>query len=327
MKESASASAPGKVILFGEHFVVYGKPALATAIDMRVTVKARPRRDARIFVNSIDVKVSGYCDGDVIHICDGDSKAGRKLEPIFSVVRHFQNVTGKSGGVELEIKSEIPASSGLGSSAAVSVASASALDRLFNTGLSRDEIFKISMEAEKIVHGNPSGIDPAASIYGGFILYQKGKGVERLDLDIDLPIIIGDTQMERSTGEMVNRVSQLRTRYPALIDKIVCLGEEIVTQALEALKNRNLEALGEIMNINHSLLNAIGVSNMRIERLVQAARDAGALGAKLTGAGGGGCIIALGTRDKISGIAEAIQNAGGRPYITKRSMDGVRFEE
>ncbi len=326
MKAQATASAPAKVILLGEHFVVHGGPAIVLAIDKRATVKAKARTDRKIRIRSNAVKASGYYLNNRFYAEEGGEDAMEKLEPIYAVVKDLLALSSKRVGVSIDISSSIPVAAGLGSSAAVAVASAAALDQLLETGLTKDEIFRAAFDAEKIVHGNPSGVDPAISTYGGVIMYRRGEKIKKLDVDADLPLVIGDTKIERSTGQMVAHVGDLKRRYPSVVDNIMRAGGEIAATSVEALKSGDLETLGEVMNMNHALLYAVGVSNEPLERLVYAAREAGALGAKLTGAGGGGCMIALAAKEKLEDVAEAIEEAGGEAFITRKTMDGVRIE-
>ncbi|MEM2586786.1 MAG: mevalonate kinase, partial [Candidatus Bathyarchaeia archaeon] len=229
-------------------------------------------------------------------------------------------------GVRVEIDSTIPVAAGLGSSAAVSVASAAAVSSLLELNISREDIFMAALEAERIVHENPSGVDPAISTYGGLIVYRKGDGIRRLSVDARLPLVVGDTGIKRVTGEMVFLVGEMRRRYPLVVDRIMDSGEAIVDVGVEALRRGDLKTIGDLMNINHALLCALGLSNETIERLIHAARRAGAFGAKLTGAGGGGCMIALSPPDRINYVVRAIENAGGRAFITDISLEGVRVE-
>jgi mevalonate kinase len=322
------ASAPAKIILFGEHFVVYDKPAIVIAINRRAYVTAKPRADGEILIKSENMEVSGIFSSDgKYQPIEGGLAAERKLKPIYAIAISLLSMSGEKVGFEIHVDSRIPVAAGLGSSAAVAVASAAALGRLLEVDLSKEEIFRLAFESEKIVHGNPSGVDPAISTYGGILAYRKSMGIERLNVDADIPLVVGDTGIERVTGEMVSRVSEMRERYPSIIDRIMDAGGNIAALGVNALKSGDLETLGELMNINHALLYAIGVSSDEIERLVHAARRAGALGAKLTGAGGGGCIIALSRRLDLDRIAEAIRHAGGEAFITEMSLEGVRIEE
>jgi len=326
LKTQAKASAPAKVILFGEHFVVHGEPAVVLAIDKRAIVTVKIRSSPEIFIKSEDLGISGFFMNDQFFPQKGGSEAKRKLEPIHAVAKEIIRKYRLKNGVDIEIKSSIPIAAGLGSSAAVSVASAAALCSLFDCDKSNDDIFQIAFNAEKIVHGTPSGIDPAISTYGGILWYRKSEPIKRLNIDVDLPLIIGNTRKQRSTGDLVAKVNSLQRRYPTIIDKVIRAGGEIVKRGLEALSERDLETLGELMNINHELLCALGVSCEELENLVHAARKAGAFGAKLTGAGGGGCMIALASSEKVEDVADAIKKAGGEPFITRKTDVGVIIE-
>jgi mevalonate kinase len=322
------ASAPAKIILFGEHFVVYDKPAIVIAINKRAYVTVRPRVNGEILIKSENMEVSGIFSSDGRYQpIEGGLDAERKLKPIYTVAINLLSMSDENVGFEIYVDSRIPVAAGLGSSAAVAVASAAALGKLLEINLSKEEIFRLAFESEKIIHGNPSGVDPAISTYGGILAYRRSIGIERLSIDVDLPLVVGDTKIERVTGEMVSRVSKLRRRYPSIIDKVMDVGGDLVALGIKALKSGDLETLGELMNINHALLYTIGVSSDEIEKLVHAARRAGALGAKLTGAGGGGCIIALSRRVDLDRVADAIRHAGGEAFITEMTLEGVRIEE
>jgi len=322
-----SASAPAKVILFGEHFVVYGEPAVVSAIDKRAYASVKMRRDSKICINSTDLGISGYFEKNKFIVECGGQNAESKLKPIKTAVQKvLERVGRKSVGVNVEIRSSIPVAAGLGSSAAVVAAVAKAASHLLNVELSKEDIFKITLESERLVHGTPSGIDPTTTTYGGVLLFRKGKEFKRIDVKKDIPLIIGNTEIERSTGELVSMVRQRRKKYPSIINPIIKASGRIVFKAVNALENCDFTVLGELMNINHALLCAIGVSNDSLDRLVYAAREAGAYGAKLTGAGGGGCMIALSPPKRAKQIVEVIEKAGGKAFVVKKSDEGVRVE-
>jgi mevalonate kinase len=323
----AKASAPAKVILLGEHFVVHGEPAIVLAIDRRAIVTAEPRKDRKIWIKSNILKASGYFLDNKFHAEEGGVKARKSLEPIHAIAKDALNQFKKNSGVNLEVSSSIPVAAGLGSSAAVAVASVAALSQLLKDTVDLDEVFHAAFDAEKMVHGTPSGVDPAISTYGGVIRYCRGEDIQRLNIRMDLPLVIGDTGVERSTGEMVARVGKLKKRYPKLVGSLIEAAGEMATKGITALEEDDLEALGELMDINHALLCAVGVSNEPLEKLVHAARRAGALGAKLTGAGGGGCMIALTKPESLQKVAVAINQAGGEAIITRKTMEGVRIEK
>lgn len=320
------ASAPAKIILFGEHFVVYGEPAIVLAIDKRVRASAELRTDQRMYINSLDLGSSGFFMGEHFHPEQGGKEARTKLEPVRIAIQRVLNRSEREAGVDVEIRSSIPVAAGLGSSAAVAAAVAAAVSRLLDVELSGEEVFRIAYEAERFVHGTPSGIDPAISTHGGVFLFRRDRGFTPLDVKEDMPLVIGDTGMERSTGDLVAMVRKRRKQYPSIIDPIIKAGGEISLRAVEALETGDLHTLGYLMNLNHALLCAIGVSNETLERLVYAARKAGALGAKLTGAGGGGCMIALCPPEKTQRVAEAIERAGGTAFVARKTDEGVRIE-
>lgn len=322
-----TASAPAKTILFGEHFVVYGEPAIVLAIDKRVQASVELRADQRIYINSLDLGFSGFFIEESFQPEHGCQEAQKKLEPVRVAIQRVLDRSERGSGVSVEIRSSIPMAAGLGSSAAVAAAVVFAVSQLLDVELSRDEVFHIVYEAERFVHGTPSGIDPAVSTHGGVLLFRKDRGFTPLYVKQDLPLVIGDTGVKRFTGELVAMVRKRRKRYPSIFDSIMKTGGEITLRAVEALENRDLRTLGELMNINHALLCAIGVSSEPLERLVDAARKAGALGAKLTGAGGGGCMIALCLPEKTKPVGEAIERAGGTAFLARKTGEGVRIED
>jgi len=321
-----TASAPAKTILFGEHFVVYGEPAIVLAIDKRARASAELRADQRIYINSLDLRSSGFFIGEHFQPERGGQEARTKLEPVKIAIQRVFDRSERGAGVSVEIRSSIPVAAGLGSSAAVAAAVVAAVSRLLGVELSIEEVYGIAYEAERFVHGTPSGIDPAISTYGGVLLFRKDKGFTHLDVKEDMPLVIGDTGVERSTGELVAMVRKRRKQYPSIIEPIIKTGGEIALRAVEALETGDLHTLGELMDLNHALLCAIGVSNEPLERLVYAARKAGALGAKLTGAGGGGCMIALCLPEKTEPVVEAIKRIGGTAFVARKTNEGVRCE-
>lgn len=322
-----TASAPAKIILFGEHFVVYGEPAIVLAIDKRVHASADIRKDKRIYVNSVDLGTSGFFEGEKFYEECGGQTARRTLNPLKVAIQKVLERSKKSVGVSVKVRSAIPVAAGLGSSAAVAAAVATAVGRLLDLELSKEEIFHISYEAERFVHGTPSGIDPTISTYGGVLLYRKDKGFIQVKVKGEIPLVIGDTRVKRSTGDLVATVHKRNKQYPSIIKPLLKIGGKIALRAVKALETGDLYALGELMNINHGLLCAVGVSDVSLERLVYAARGADALGAKLTGAGGGGCMIALTKPNKCGQVVDAIERAGGKAFGVRMADEGVRIED
>lgn len=321
------ASAPAKIILFGEHFVVYGEPAIVLAIDKRAYAEAEQRDDKRLCLRSVNLNLAGYFENGTFKIEQGDAKEAKsKFEPIRLAVAKVLEKYGENVGLNIKINSTVPVAAGLGSSAAVVAAVTAAVGALLNVKMSKEDVFRTTFESEKIVHGTPSGIDPAVSTFGGTLLFQMDTGFKPLEVKADIPLVIGDTGVERSTRAQVEKVRSIKEKYPQIVEPVMLAAREIVLRAIDALKENDLETLGEMMNINHALLYGVGVSDESLEWLVNAARKAGALGAKLTGAGGGGCMIALAKNENLERVFEAIQRVGGRPFMARKTDEGVKIE-
>ncbi|WP_175059304.1 mevalonate kinase [Thermococcus sp. 2319x1] len=326
------ASAPAKIILFGEHSVVYGKPAIAAAIDLRTYVKAEFNKNGRIRIEAKDIRTPGLTVSfteDQIYFETDYGKAAEVLSYVREAINLVMEENGKQKGLTVSITSQIPVGAGLGSSAAVAVATIGAVSKLLGLELSREEIAKLGHKVELLVQGASSGIDPTVSSVGGFLYYQKGS-FESLPV-IELPIVVGYTGSSGSTKELVAKVRKNYEEMPEIIEPILNSMGKLVEKAREVIladydKEIKFQLLGRLMNINHGLLDALGVSTKSLSDLVYASREAGALGAKITGAGGGGCMYAL-APGKQSEVATAIKIAGGVPMITKISREGLRIED
>lgn len=175
-----------------------------------------------------------------------------------------------------------------------------------------------------MIHKAPSGIDQTISTFGGVVMYRREKPFQRIPVRHTFPIIIGDTGKTRSTGAMVSKVRDFLTKRSALEREILMSAERVSKKALAALQCGDIRQLGELMNLNHELLCQIRVSTEELDRLVSAAQEAGAFGAKLTGAGGGGCMIAVAPTHHVANVLRAIKDAGGTPYLVNVERKGVR---
>jgi mevalonate kinase len=321
------ASAPAKVILFGEHFVVYGEPAIVLAIDKRAYATVDCREDKSLHLRSANLSLAGYFENGVFKIEKGDAREARsRFEPVKLAVERVLGTYGENVGLDIKINSTIPVAAGLGSSAAVVAAVTVAVGTLLHVKMSKEDVFRITYEAEKVVHGTPSGVDPAISTFGGALLFQMDTGFKPLEVKTDIPLVIGDTGVERSTRVQVEKVQKVMGSYPRIAEPLRKAAREIVLCAMDAFGESNLKTLGDLMNINHALLCGVGVSDESLESLISAARKAGALGAKLTGAGGGGCMIALANDERLEQVLQAITRAGGRPFIARKTDEGVKIE-
>ncbi len=323
------ASAPGKVTLFGEHAVVYGYPAIVTAIGRRVWVTAESRSDDAVVIAALDLRVPGvvvtYRGNEVIIGTD----YGRTLSAV-AYLRKAIEITsdylGTRGGVNLTVRSEMPVGAGLGTSAAVSVATIAAYSKVLGYELRKDEIARLGWEVEKAIQGIASPMDTSIASFGGIIkIWKEGKEFVRkqLSVSIEEPLIIGYVERQHTTAEMVKAVKNLKERYGELIELIMKAIGRLTEEAESALLQGDVLKVGTLMNVNHGLLEALNVSTMKLSQIVYAARAAGALGAKLTGAGGGGAVIALASKDNAERVELAVKLHSSMTLKTTFGAPGV----
>ena len=317
------SSAPGKVILYGEHSVVYRGPAVVLAIDRRANVYAQKRKDKKIFIDADNLGFSGYFEDDVYHAVRGNAWRGRNLAALNVSAKKTMEYLGVEEGVNLKVRSMIPIAVGLGSSAAICVATVSAVEKLHEGGLKKEEISNLAFKGETIIHGKPSGVDNNVSTFGGVMSYERNVGFKHHNLTKKIPFILGNTRKKRSTKRMVENVAALKERNPSLMDNFIDTMGNVAREGLVALLKADLCKMGNLMNLNHGLLSGIGVSTMKLEILCHTARKNGALGTKLTGAGGGGCMIALSEEAHLSNIERAIRRRKSDAYRVSLTDQGV----
>ncbi|MBD3204796.1 mevalonate kinase [Candidatus Bathyarchaeota archaeon] len=324
------ATAPGKMILFGEHSVVYGRPAIVLAIDRRARVIAKKRDDKKIYIDADNLGFSGYFEDDVYHAIRGKAWRGRNLAGLNVAAKKTMETLGYDSGVNLKVRSMIPIAVGLGSSAAICVATVGAVQQLFDADLSQQEISDIAYEGEKVIHGSPSGVDNNISANGGILRYSKEEGFQKYESDIDIPFLIGNSRKKRSTRIMVENVAELKKNNPELMETVLDSMGQVAEEGLQSLLMKDTKKLGDLMNINHGLLSAIGVSTMKLDILVHTARKYGAYGAKLTGAGGGGCMIAIGEENNLVRMEKSLRRRKSDTYrvsLTDRGVESRWIEE
>jgi mevalonate kinase len=314
------------VILFGEHAVVSGAAALGAAVDLRVEARIEDL-PGRLEISAPDLRMD--LKGIALDPLTGEvlTKAG---EEAAHAARYITAVLKEFGARDLRVtvESEIPPASGLGSSASVVVATLGALSRHLALDMSTEEIAMEAFRIERTVQeGLGSPTDTALAAFGGYRL------VEGSARAVDLPemkLVVGFTGLPHDTRAEVSKVQSFRARRPEIVDPIFRAIGEISRLAPELIREGRLEELGKLMNTNHGLLEAVGVGTRELSELVYASRGAGqAFGAKLTGAGGGGCMIALprpGPRGVLRAMT-AIDQARGEPFSVVTGCQGLRIED
>jgi mevalonate kinase len=313
-----TASAPGKIILFGEHAVVYGRPALAVPVaQVQATVEVSDAPGRQVWIEARDVGLAT----DLDELPEAHPLAVA-VKSTYQAVIPLSNTPRTPGeiarGVRIHISSTVPIASGLGSGAAVSVALARALSTHLGHPLSDNEVNRIAYEAEKLHHGTSSGIDNTVVTYARPVYFVKGQPISTLNVGQPFTLVIGDTGVPAPTREPVGDVRRLWEADPAHWSEIFDEVRDIVAQARSAIEQGNIKRIGELMNANHALLQAMTVSSTQLDRLVATAQGAGALGAKLSGGGRGGNMIALVERGQASQVSAALRAAGGvRTIITE----------
>lgn len=290
------------------------------------------RGDGNVKIVASDLQVPGLAvtfTGDELFV---ETDYGRTLSAVAYLKKAIEVVSNYLGvfkGVNLVVRSEMPVGAGLGTSAAVAVATVLAYSTALGYSLGREEVARLGWEVEKAVQGIASPMDTAITSFGGFIRVKLLGGsryeVRQLGNIQDLPIVIGYVEREAKTKDLVHRVRQLKERYPHIIDAIIRTIGNIVEDAEKALINGDLTTLGELMNINQGLLDALGVSTKKLSELIYAARAAGALGSKITGAGGGGCVIALAPNTQ-DAVEVSMKLFGGLTLKTRLGGPGATVE-
>lgn len=292
--------APAKIILFGEHAVVYGEPAIAVPVaSLKAEATVKPSNDGfKIIAHDMDAVIVRY-DVSLIE------------EPLQRTLALLQEYTGKSlPDVEIHLRSSIPMASGLGSGAAISTALLRAVSSAMDAHLSDEIVNSLVFEVEKIHHGTPSGIDNTVIVYEQPIFYVRNQPIERLSIARPFKLIIGDTGQKALTHVAVGDVRKLMETEPESAGKRVKAIGEIAVAARRAIETGKITDLGVLMHENHRLLQELTVSSLELDQFVEAALSAGAIGAKMSGGGRGGNMIALVTDDCAEAVANALRQAG-----------------
>ena len=282
----------GKVILLGEHAVVHGCPAIAVGIERGVAASARIAARDLLRLSPWGLALEPNPEG---------------AEPLERAFAAALALYPERPRLEVSAEVELPAGAGLGCSAAIGVAGLDAIDDALGLERSRTELAEAALAWEKIFHGNPSGIDNAMSAVGGVALYRRGEPLEPLRSNKTLHLVVGYSGESSSTKEMVASVARQLEDEPTRVRKAFDGIEVLVRNAKLAIEAGDHVALGQLLDLNHGILSSLMLCTTKLDEMCRRARDAGALGAKMTGAGGGGCMFALAAkRDQALRLQEAL---------------------
>jgi mevalonate kinase len=297
----------GKLILLGEHSVVYGRPAIAVALPRGAEAQAEAADRARLEVQPWGVVVDAA-------IPESDPPREMLRQAFAALLAGYP----QQPAVAVRARLALPAGAGLGGSAALSVAVLRAIDEHLGQCRTASAVATAALAAEHVFHGNPSGIDTSVAAGGRAVLFRKGHPLEALSLRHPITLVVGDSGSASSTRDTVASVARQHAQNPAKLEAIFDGIEALVTNARSALQNGESSRLGQLMSLNQKLLSTMLLSTSQLEEMCQAAEKAGALGAKLTGAGGGGCMIAVVEHTRqAAAIVAALEALGRRAFLVE----------
>ncbi|QLJ52248.1 MAG: Mevalonate kinase [Candidatus Fermentimicrarchaeum limneticum] len=328
------ASAPGSLKLFGEHAVVYNRLALSAAFNRRAFCEVSPVQRG-ITVNLKDLgkrrkfnfnevlrsytELKGMVERGDMH---GLAKARKDVfSPYKMILGDFFREFGFTA-IDVSINSDVPRNSGLGSSAAVFCSLAAALNSFVHGGLGREQLAELANLGDKVVHGNPSGLDASTCTFGGYISFRRGEGINPLKIKTEVPMLVVNTGSQKDTGEMIGRVAERYKTDKRGVGRIFDRMEDTALSGIRALKSSNLKKLGGNMNTAQECFRELGLSTPGIEKIIETAMNNGALGAKITGAGGGGCVIIL-TKEP-GELTSIYKRMGCESFQTLLGVEGVK---
>jgi mevalonate kinase len=323
MKKSfVTVSAPGKLMLLGEHAVVYGKPCLVTAVDHRIRVRIEKNNRNFVRIDSPEVNVKNY-NIEVSEL--GKVEYPKNIIFVLRAIELFFKKYRLSSGLSIKIRSEFSSLFGFGSSSAVTVCTIKALSVLFDVEVDNKSLFDMAYKTVLQIQGVGSGFDLAAAVWGGTLYFVAG-GKKIIPVKVGkLPLVVGYTGTKADTATLVKQVAEFRNNNKKEVGKIFNLISQFVEKGTNLLKTSDFEQFGRLMTENQKLLVKLGVSTKKLDALILTANKAGAYGAKLSGAGGGDCMIALVNKKCKKKVENAITKAGGTVLRVKTGAEGVKI--
>jgi mevalonate kinase len=321
--KKVTASAPGKLMLIGEHSVVYGHPCIVTAVNQRLTVIVGENGKNIFSIDAPDLGLHAYSKT----IEDLGKKPPKSVRFIETLYKNFLDKYPQSKSIHVTTKSDFSHQFGFGSSSAVTVAFAKAVTTFYGIKLSNKELFDLCYQAVIDVQGVGSGFDLAAAIWGGTIYYvPPAEVVEEIKIE-DLPLVVAYTGVKADTPTLIRMVQKIREDNPERTNHIFDQITMLVEAGRKSLEEKDWTKLAEIFQKNQILLRKLQVSSIELEKLIFAAHSKGAVGAKLSGAGGGDCVIVVVDKGNKELVVEEISKADGLEMKVELNAPGVRIEK
>lgn len=348
MFKTLKISSPGKIILCGEHSVVYGKKALACSIDLRTTLHATYTKNNffQLISSELDLEinkdqyslikscqVSIEPDAIIKHLEESENE--KIINSLFFFILLYPELEwSKIAGLQIRFSSEIPISSGLGSSASYSTCLSSLFfilrsNRIF-TESDLEDINRDAFYIEKLFHGNPSGLDNSVSTYGSYVVFEKGIIREKFSCEQELNVLIINSQIPKQTLEQVKKVRSLYEKHTTVLDSLMNTIDLLADRFIQDLKETNsLDRIKDLVTINQGLLYAMQISNPVLNSIINICEQFG-FRAKITGAGGGGCCISIFDQNdskKLEKLKNCLNDNSFLSFQTKLGPKGVRIDE
>ena len=328
--EEVTFSAPGKVILFGEHAVVYGYPAIVMAINLRARCKINSFQNQKVTLKLPNIYPENlfiFDEEKQSYLEENQDNDTIKLDSFSYITKAVLQKAEKTKSLNILVDSDIPSSVGLGSSAAVSVATIASLSSIMGLNSSLKEINEIAFATEEITHGKPSGIDNTIATFGGIQCYKQKKFDVITAADIPFYMVVVNSGVSRSTKKYIEIVAKRMKTTPSKYSEILKQIGDLTEKARLFIEEGSFYEIGSLMNENHHLLELLGVGHTSLSNLRKLLEKHGSLGSKLTGAGGGGCVIGLFDNYKNADLAVyELRNKGFQAFISDLSEKGVKRE-
>lgn len=330
-------------MFLGEHAVVYNRPCLVTAVGQRMKATVELISDDKFSLDAPDVKVTGYTK-PMSELGQGDMPKGAQFVEL--AVKNFTEKYPFKGGLKITTQSEFSSQFGFGSSSASTVCVLKALFELYSSREERSDesrsldssrlaaarsnyklLFDLAYKTVLDIQGKASGFDVCSTLYGGTLYFIGGGSIIEPLLISQIPLVVAYTGKKGDSVILINHVAELKKLYPEKTDRLFDSITQLVEQAKVALCEKDWEKVGKLMDFNQEYLRNLGVSDEKLENLIHAAKTAGAWGAKLSGAGGGDCMIALVSDDKKEAVIKSLIDSGGQIIPVQPSVEGVRVEK